>query len=221
MAADIVPVRLGLTQGDLYTLWAPLWRDSEDEWEAFLGKDEDLYGFASVADLVAFVRTDTDNDLADHPAWESLAEANAHRLDPKEERRHDLVAVPEVVSAKPTEDSVTALRRTLQGDIDDFPKDVLELIAYMDDAKPGQPVAGPKPTLAFEQLRAAQGPTQVVREQSDYYHATKTTIFNALRMALSIHSSSLPNTPPPNRVNSTMFEPPRLVASTAAKSVAS
>ena len=46
--------------------------------------------------------------------------------------------------------------------------------------KAGQPVSGPKPTLAFEQLRAAQGPTQVVREQSDYYHATKTTIFNAL-----------------------------------------
>ncbi len=33
-----------------------------------------------------------------------------------------------------------ALRRTLQGDIDDFPKDVMELIAYMDDPKPGQPV---------------------------------------------------------------------------------
>ncbi|MDZ4055154.1 MAG: CpaF family protein, partial [Phenylobacterium sp.] len=47
----------------------------------------------------------------------------------------------------------------------------------------GQVTAGPKPTLAFEQLRAAQGPaptTQVVREQTDYYHATKTTSFNAL-----------------------------------------
>jgi luciferase family oxidoreductase group 1 len=33
-----------------------------------------------------------------------------------------------------------ALRRTLQGDIDDFPKDVLELIAYMDDPQPNQPV---------------------------------------------------------------------------------
>jgi hypothetical protein len=114
MAADIVPVRLGLTQGDLYTLWAPLWRDTEDEWEAFLGKDEDLYVFESVADLVAFVRTDTDNDLADHPAWQALTEADAHQLDPKEERRHDLVGVPEVVAAKPTEESVTALRRTLQ-----------------------------------------------------------------------------------------------------------
>lgn len=114
MAADIVPVRLGLTKGDFYTLWAPLWRDSEDEWEAFLGKDEDLYAFESVADLVAFVRTDNDNDLADHPAWPALTEANAHRLDPKEERRHDLIGVPEVVAAKPTEESVTKLRRTLQ-----------------------------------------------------------------------------------------------------------
>ena len=114
MAADIVPIRLGLTQGDFYTLWGPLWRDSEDEWEAFLGKDENLYGFESVADLVAFVRTDTDNDLADHPAWQALTEANAHRLDPKEDRRHDLVGVPEAVAAKPTAESVTALRRTLQ-----------------------------------------------------------------------------------------------------------
>src|SRR5882757_9034887 len=46
--------------------------------------------------------------------------------------------------------------------------------------KAGAPVAGPKPTAAFEQLRAAQGSTQVVRDQSEYYHATKTTIFNAL-----------------------------------------
>ena len=70
----------------MYTLWAPRWRDDGDEWEAFLGKDEDLYVFESVADLVAFVRTNTDNDLADHPAWEKLTEANAHRLDPTEER---------------------------------------------------------------------------------------------------------------------------------------
>jgi hypothetical protein len=114
MASDIVPVRLGLTNGDLYTLWAPLWRDGGDEWEAFLGKDDNLYGFESVADLAAFVRTNTDNDLTDHPKWQALGEANAHRLDPSEEHLHDLVGVPELVSEKPTEDSVTALRRTLQ-----------------------------------------------------------------------------------------------------------
>lgn len=43
MAADLVPIRLSLSAGDRYTVWAPRWRDSGDEWEAFLGKDEDLY----------------------------------------------------------------------------------------------------------------------------------------------------------------------------------
>jgi len=30
MAAELVPVRLGVTAGDLYTLWAPRWRDAGD-----------------------------------------------------------------------------------------------------------------------------------------------------------------------------------------------
>jgi hypothetical protein len=94
-------------------VWAPRWRDAGDEWEAFLGKDEDIYAFETAADLVAFVRTDTDNDLADHPAWKELTEANAHKLDPAEDKQFDLVAVEELVSEKPTEESVTALANTL------------------------------------------------------------------------------------------------------------
>jgi hypothetical protein len=113
MAAEIVPIRLGLTKGDLYTLWAPRWRDGADEWEAFLGKDEDLYVFESVADLVAFVRTNNDNDLTDHPAWEELTEANAHRLDPAEDRQYDVVGVPELAAEKPSEETVTALHGAL------------------------------------------------------------------------------------------------------------
>ncbi|HET9665143.1 MAG TPA: hypothetical protein VFP09_00200 [Desertimonas sp.] len=113
MAADIVPIRLGLTNGDLYTLWAPRWRDAGDEWEAFLGKDEDLYAFGSVADLVAFVRTNRDNDLTDHPAWEAMTEAPAHKFDPAEDRQYDLIGVAELVAEKPTEESVTSLHRTL------------------------------------------------------------------------------------------------------------
>jgi hypothetical protein len=113
MAADIVPVRLGLTKGDLYTLWAPSWRDADDEWQAFLGKDDDLYGFESVADLVAFVRTNSDNDLTDHPAWTELTQSSAHRLDPSEERQHDLIGVPELAAEKPTEESVGTLLHAL------------------------------------------------------------------------------------------------------------
>src|SRR5882762_7236110 len=109
MAAEIVPVRLGLIKGDLYTLWAPSWRDADDEWQAFLGNDEDLYAFESAADLVAFIRAGNENDLADHPEWPALLEASAHRCDPAEDQQHDLIGVPDLVAEKPTEDSVAAL----------------------------------------------------------------------------------------------------------------
>ena len=113
MAADLVPIRLSLSTGDRYTVWAPRWRDAGDEWEAFLGKDEDLYVFESVADLVAFVRSDNDNDLTDHPGWADLTSAHAHKFEPTESRQFDLVAVEELVSEKPTEESVNALAGTL------------------------------------------------------------------------------------------------------------
>src|ERR1700716_1108596 len=100
MAADIVPIRLGLTKGDLYTLWAPRWRDEGDEWEAFLGKDDDLYAFDSVADLAAFVRVKSDNDLTDHPGWQKLTEESAHTFDPAEDRQYDVVGVAELVAEK-------------------------------------------------------------------------------------------------------------------------
>ncbi|RAU95263.1 primosomal protein [Mycobacterium colombiense] len=113
MAADLVPIRLSLSDGDRYTVWAPRWRDSGDEWEAFLGKDEDLFAFASVADLVAFVRSNDDNDLADHPSWNELRSAHAHTFEPAGDQQFDLIAVEELVAEKPTEESVAALAGTL------------------------------------------------------------------------------------------------------------
>jgi hypothetical protein len=113
MVADLMPIRLSLSAGDRYTVWAPRWRDAGDEWEAFLGKDEDLYAFDTVADLVAFVRSDSDNDLVDHPAWTELTSAHAHGFEPAEDKRFDLVIVEELVSEKPTEESVTALAAAL------------------------------------------------------------------------------------------------------------
>lgn len=113
MASELLPIRLGVTAGDLYTLWAPRWRDAGDEWEAFLGEGEQLFGFESVADLAAFVRTNTSNDLAEHPAWPKLAAANAHRLVPRDDRSADLIAVEELLAEKPTEASVRSLAGTL------------------------------------------------------------------------------------------------------------
>jgi hypothetical protein len=113
MVADLLPIRLSLSDGDRYTVWAPRWRDSGDEWEAFLGKDEDLFAFSSVADLVAFVRSDDDNDLTDHPAWKELRAAHAHTFSPAADKQFDLIAVEELVAEKPTEESVSALAGTL------------------------------------------------------------------------------------------------------------
>jgi hypothetical protein len=66
-----------------------------------------------VADLAAFVRSGTDNDLTDHPAWEKLVKANAHRLEPAEDATADLIAVHELLAEKPTEESINALAFTL------------------------------------------------------------------------------------------------------------
>ena len=111
--ADIVPIELTLDEREVFTLYAPRWRDASDEWEAFLGKDEDLYAFTSVPDLVAFIRSDNDNDLTDHPAWERLTSASAHRLDPRDDKRFDLINVYELLAEKPTAESVRQLTGTL------------------------------------------------------------------------------------------------------------
>ena len=112
-AGDIVPIELGLTDGDLVTLWAPRWREGDDEWEAFLGHDEDLYGFESVAELVAFIRNNDDNDLVDHPAWSVVSQLSAAELEPEEKFTFDLVGVPELAAGEPDADVVAELEDTL------------------------------------------------------------------------------------------------------------
>jgi len=111
--ADIVPIELALDEREVFTLYAPRWRDASDEWEAFLGKDDDLYAFESVPDLVAFIRSNDDNDLTDHPAWGTLTSASAHRLNPADEKRFDLINVYELLAERPTPDSVEQLAGTL------------------------------------------------------------------------------------------------------------
>ncbi len=46
--------------------------------------------------------------------------------------------------------------------------------------------AGPRATPAFEQMKKVQTVTEIAREQPDYYHATKTTIFNALMNTIDL-----------------------------------
>ncbi|HKS49518.1 MAG TPA: primosomal protein [Amycolatopsis sp.] len=101
MAQDIVPIELGLPQGDLVTLWAPRWREDGEEWEAFLGDDEDLYAFPDAAHLAAFIRTAEQHDLIDHPAWHAVPALNVPELIPDDDHSYDLVGVPELVAEDP------------------------------------------------------------------------------------------------------------------------
>ncbi|MCA2210394.1 primosomal protein [Nocardia rosealba] len=112
-SGDIVPIELGLTDGDLVTLWAPRWRDGDDEYMAFLGHEDDLYGFESVAELAAFIRTDTDNDLVEHPSWAVVAGLSAAELEPEENFTFDLVSVPELAAGEPDGEVVGELEDTL------------------------------------------------------------------------------------------------------------
>ncbi|PYE14676.1 hypothetical protein DFR67_112138 [Williamsia limnetica] len=114
MAGDIVPIELGITEGNTFTLWAPRWREGDDEWEAFLGLDEDLYGFSSVAELVAFIRSGTDNDLVEHPAWNTVVGLKADELEPAEDKSYDLISVPELASEDPTPEVIAKLEDVLE-----------------------------------------------------------------------------------------------------------
>ena len=101
MASDIVPIQLSLTEGDLVTLWAPRWREDGEDWEAFLGDEDALFGFPEVAQLAAFVRTRTEHDLTDHPAWSIVPTLTVAELTPEETRRFDVIGVPELVAEEP------------------------------------------------------------------------------------------------------------------------
>jgi len=109
MAQDIVPIELGLPQGDLVTLWAPRWREDGEEWEAFLGDDEDLYAFPDAAHLAAFVRTAEQHDLIDHPAWHVVPALNVPELIPDDDHSYDLVGVPELVAEEPDSWTISEL----------------------------------------------------------------------------------------------------------------
>jgi hypothetical protein len=101
MAQDIVPIELGLTQGDVVTLWAPRWREEGEEWEAFLGHEDDLYVFPDAAVLAAFVRRPAEHDLTDHPAWHVVPGLSVADLSPDDNHQFDLVGVPELVADDP------------------------------------------------------------------------------------------------------------------------
>ena len=110
----IVPVKLSLTEGDFYTLWAPKWRQNGSEWQAFLGDDEAVLAFNSPAELLCFVESGTKHDLLDHPHWDQFAGRDADRVTPAERDEYDLIGMPEALAGRPSHQNVSTVARNLE-----------------------------------------------------------------------------------------------------------
>jgi hypothetical protein len=113
VAADIIPIQLGLTEGNVYTLWAPQWLEDGEEWEAFLGHGDDLYVFPSPAHLAAFIRTSEEHDLLDHPEWDTAVELLVDELRPDDDHIFDIVGVPDLMAEVPDIWTLAALTDTV------------------------------------------------------------------------------------------------------------
>ena len=96
--AEIVPIQLGLTAGNVLTLWASPWWEDGEEWQAFLGHGDHIFVFPDAAHLAAFIRTETEHDLTDHPQWEEFVKLHVDELTADDDHTFDIVGVPDLVS---------------------------------------------------------------------------------------------------------------------------
>ncbi|UJL58780.1 hypothetical protein [Corynebacterium diphtheriae] len=107
----IVPVKISLTEGDFYTLWAPQWREHGAEWQAFLGSGDDLYVFESPAAVLAYIESGARHDLSDHPKWGAFMAGADDRVVPTDRQEYDLIGVPALLAERPSHTNVSAVAR--------------------------------------------------------------------------------------------------------------
>lgn len=107
----IVPVKLSLTEGDFYTLWAPSWREHGSEWQAFLGAGDDLYVFNSPEELLVFIESDSKHDLTSHPDWNAYNSGDAARVVPGDNEEFDIVGAPALLAERPSYVNVKTISR--------------------------------------------------------------------------------------------------------------
>ncbi len=110
----ILPVKLSLTEGDFYTLWAPTWKENGSEWQAFLGDDDSVVVFTSPEELLAYLDSRPRHDLSDHPAWTQFQQQGADRVVPGEDNYYDIVGAPNFLVGRPSYTNVASLGRVFQ-----------------------------------------------------------------------------------------------------------
>ena len=110
----IIPVKLSLTEGDFYTLWAPTWKEHGAEWQAFLGDDAGLFLFTSPAKMYAFLRSGKRHDLTSHPKWGAFDAQPADQIVPDKKETFDIIGAPAVLAGRPSYENVSTLGRVFQ-----------------------------------------------------------------------------------------------------------
>ena len=107
----IIPVKLSLTEGDYYTLWAPSWKEHGAEWQAFLGDDAGVFMFTSPAKMLAFLNSGRKHDLRSHPKWGAFESLPADRIEPDKKDVLDIIGAPALLAGRPSYENVSALGR--------------------------------------------------------------------------------------------------------------
>ena len=110
----ILPVKISLTDGDFYTLWAPAWKEKGAEWQAFLGDDQHVLVFNSPEELLAYINTTRSHDLVDHPKWEAFNSQGDDRVLPSDKQYYDIIGAPDFLAGRPSHDNVSHLSRVFQ-----------------------------------------------------------------------------------------------------------
>ncbi|MDU0478814.1 hypothetical protein QVA66_06135 [Staphylococcus chromogenes] len=107
----ILPIKLALTEGDYYTLWAPRWKEHGAEWQAFLGKGDHIFFFDSPAQLLAYLKNNAQHDLTSHPKWSAFEAESAERVVPSKRDFYDIIGAPGLLAERPSHEAVSGVAR--------------------------------------------------------------------------------------------------------------
>lgn len=105
----IVPVKLSLKSGDVYTLWAPTWMERGSEWQAFLGDRDNILAFPTTEDLLLYAETNDRHDLVDHPHWSAFSSRPDDRVVPGKKDHYDLVGLPDALAGRASYENVATV----------------------------------------------------------------------------------------------------------------
>lgn len=110
----ILPVKVSLTDGDFYTLWAPTWKENGSEWQAFYGDDDAILVFHTPEELLTHVESTRSHDLASHPAWGEFQSGGEDRFVPTEKQSYDVIGAPAFLAGRASHENVSTIGRIFQ-----------------------------------------------------------------------------------------------------------